>query len=42
MDEKITDIRIIKSREKIESALVSLLNTYNFDEISVKDICKRY
>ncbi|WP_426458272.1 TetR/AcrR family transcriptional regulator [Staphylococcus nepalensis] len=40
MDEKITDIRIIKSREKIKSALINLLNTYNFDEISVKDICK--
>lgn len=40
MDENITDIRIVKSREKIKNALINLLNTYNFDEISVKDICK--
>lgn len=40
MDEKITDIRIIKSREKIKSALINLLNKYNFAEISVKNICQ--
>lgn len=40
MDENITDKRIVKSREKIQNALINLLSTYNFDEISVKDICK--
>ncbi|HDG8500053.1 TPA: TetR/AcrR family transcriptional regulator [Staphylococcus aureus] len=40
MDEKIADIRIVKSRKKIKLALINLLNKYRFDEISVKDICK--
>ena len=40
LEENITDIRIVKSKEKIKNALINLLNKYNFDEISVKDICK--
>lgn len=40
MDENITDIRIVKSKEKIKFALINLLNKYSFDEISVKDICR--
>ena len=36
-----TDIRIIKTKQNIENAFVSLLNETNFTSITVNEICKR-